>query len=70
VQLLLSADQEDLRKAYTKAIKKGFTHKVRAIESFLIPEEKNVRKTKKSKRNLVRKRTLRKTRPARDELRT
>lgn len=68
VQLLLNADQEDLSKAHTKAIEKGYTHKARAIESFLIPEEINVRKTKKSNRNMARKRTLQKSRPSRNEL--
>ena len=40
VQLFLSADQEDLLKAHAKAIKKGYSNKARAIESFLIPKEK------------------------------
>jgi hypothetical protein len=39
VQLFLSLDQEGLLKAHTKAIEKGYPNKVRAIESFLIPEE-------------------------------
>ena len=69
VQVLLNADQADLKRAYNKAIEKGYLNKARAIESFLIPEEFNVRETKKSKRNMVRKRPLRKTRPTRDELR-
>jgi hypothetical protein len=69
VQLLLNADQADLERAYKNAIDKGYSNKARAIESFFIPEEINVRKTQKSKRNMVRKRPLRKARPPRDELR-
>ena len=38
VQMLLAADQQDLKKAHAKAIGKGFTNKANAIESFLIPE--------------------------------
>jgi len=44
VQLLLNADQTDLRRAYLKAIEKGFTNKARAIESFL--EEKSNEQTR------------------------
>ena len=40
VQLLLNADQTDLKQAHTKAMDKGYPNKARAIESFLIPEEK------------------------------
>jgi hypothetical protein len=39
VQILLSADQADLKRAHNKAIDKGYSNKARAIESFLIPEE-------------------------------
>ena len=39
VQLLLRADQEDLKKAYVKAIEKGYLNKASAIETFLIPED-------------------------------
>jgi hypothetical protein len=35
VQLLLRADQDDLKQAYAKAIEKGYINKARAIESFL-----------------------------------
>jgi hypothetical protein len=38
VQLLLSADRVELKRAYNKAIEKGYSNKARAIESFLIPE--------------------------------
>jgi len=40
VQLFLSADKSELIRTYNKAIEKGYPNKARAIESFLIPEEK------------------------------
>ena len=40
VQTLISADQADLKRAYKKAIDKGYSNKASAIESFLIPEDK------------------------------
>ena len=64
VQLLLGADQNDLKKAYTKAIKKGCPGKAKAIESFL-DEGEYYGKTKKFKRNMERERTMRAVRPAR-----
>jgi hypothetical protein len=70
VQLLLGAEQDDLKRAHAKAIKKGYLSKARAIESFLIEDEINVRKTKKFKRNMVRKRPLRKIRHTRDKVRS
>ena len=69
VQILLSVDQAELKRAHEKAVDKGYGNKARAIESFLIPEETNVRKTKKSKRGAVRKKSLRMARPSRDKLR-
>ena len=39
VQLLLRADQEDLKKAHAKAIEKGYLNKASAIETFLKPED-------------------------------
>ena len=63
VQLLLSADQTELKRAYSKAIEKGYPNKARAIESFLTPEEKinEQRKpfTKKRRRHIDRKRIVR-----------
>ena len=41
VQILLEADQQDLKRAHVKAIEKGFTNKAAAIESFLVPEGMN-----------------------------
>ena len=68
VQLLLEADQGDLKKAHTKAIEKGYLRKAKAIESFLY-EEEYYEKTKKSERNMARKRSLRKVRPSRHKIR-
>jgi len=69
VQLLFNANQEDLNRAYVKAIEMGYYGKAKAIESFLIPEESNARETKISKRNMVRKRSMRAVRFTRDQLR-
>lgn len=66
VQLLLSADQAELRRAYTKAIEKGYSIKARAIQSFLISEETSVRETKIIKRNMVRKGHMRTIRSSRN----
>lgn len=63
VQLLLEADQEDLTRAHNKAIEKGYTNKATAIESFLMPEEiingQHRPKSKKRRRHINRKRTVR-----------
>jgi hypothetical protein len=60
VQLLLRADQADLKKAYQKALDEGYPSKVSALESFIIPEEKHGKRPDKSvKRNLNRERTTR-----------
>jgi len=68
VQLLLGADQNDLKKAYAKAIEKGYPGKARAIESFL-DEGEYYGKTKKSERNMERERTMRAVRPSRHKVR-
>jgi hypothetical protein len=68
VQLFLNQPIEKLIRAYDLAIKKNCPEKAGAIESFM---EANVDgKTKKSKRNLVRKRLGRKIRLTRDEVRS
>jgi len=60
VQLLLRADQADIKKAHKKALDEGYMGKVSALESFLIPEGKHAnRPTKSVKRNLNRERTAR-----------
>ena len=70
VQVMLSTDQAELKRAYSKAIEKGYQNKANAIASFLIPEEINAREAKISKRNMVRKRPMRTARPSRNQLRT
>ena len=70
VQILLAADQEQLKKAYQKAMDKGYTNKAYAIETFL--HERTLdheRETKKPKRGLGRKTVGRMARLKRDQLR-
>jgi hypothetical protein len=69
VQILLRADQEDLKKAYAKAIKHEYFNKAKAITMFLEEEIIENGKTKKSKRNMERKRPLRKARLASHKIR-
>ena len=69
VILLGDADQGDLKRALVKAEEKGFKNKASALKSFIIEDEINGSKTKKSKRNMVRKRPLRAARPSRDKVR-
>jgi hypothetical protein len=60
VLILANASQEDLKKAYQKALYGGYLRKVSALESFIIPEEKyGKRSTKSVKRNINRERTAR-----------
>jgi len=70
VQLLLGADQDGLKRAYAKAIEKGYRNKAKAIESFLVDGgNDDDRETKKSKSYLERARPLRKVRPSRNKIR-
>jgi len=70
VQMLLEADQEDLKRAYSEAIERGKTREANAITSFLIEREvSNDRETKTIRRNLVRERPMREVRPSRNQLR-
>ena len=60
IQLLLPAEQMDLKRAHTKAIDKGYINKANAIESFLEDEgndEQRKPTTKKRGRHPNRKRT-------------
>ena len=60
VQLLLSASQEDLKRAYAKALSLGYQNKARAIESFIIDEEdKNEQKRPEARKFSDRKRSSR-----------
>lgn len=58
VILLADADQNDLKRAHSKAVAKGYPGKAKAIESFLIGETNEQRKpkTKKHRRHSNRKR--------------
>ena len=46
VQILLDADKNDLKRAYTKAIKLGLHNKAKAINIFLSEEQNEQRKPK------------------------
>ena len=70
VQILLQGNQIELKRAYDKAIEKGYPNKARAIESFLQPEEIYVRETKKPKCSSIRKKSMRVVRPSRNQIRT
>ena len=60
VVLLADADQDDLKRAYGKAIAMGYLNKASAIESFLMPEVKDGKRPSKSvRRNIDRKRVAR-----------
>jgi hypothetical protein len=49
VQVLLRADQDDLKRAHKKAVEKKYYNKLSALESFIIPEEiENVRPERNS----------------------
>ena len=69
VLLLAGANQDDLRRSYVKAVEKGLENKASALKSFIIEDEINERKAKKSKRDMVRERSLRKVRPSRYKIR-
>ena len=56
VQILLGAEQLHLKRAYEKAIEKGYHGKATAIKSFLIPEGKDgKRPAKRNRKNINRK---------------
>jgi hypothetical protein len=60
VILLADANQADLKRAYQKALNKGYLRKVSALELFIIPEEKYGRRPDKPvKRNINRERATR-----------
>ena len=70
VRMLLAADQEDLKRAYGKAIERGYSRKAKAIESFLFEGEiTDERETKSIRRNMVRERPMREVRPSRNQIR-
>jgi len=67
VQLLLTADQADLKRAYEKAVRLGYMGKADAIKTFLV--EDIHAETKEPKRDLERKRPLPAVGPARYQVR-
>ena len=50
VILLADAEQEDLKKAYQKALNEGYQRKVSALESFIIQEGKDEQRKPESKK--------------------
>ncbi|MFH2061063.1 MAG: hypothetical protein ABIJ59_19525 [Pseudomonadota bacterium] len=68
VQMLLVADQEELKRAHALAFEKGYPNKAWAIESFL-EEEEHHGKAEHNKRNLERTRSLPASRSARHQIR-
>ena len=69
MQILLTSTQEQIKRAYQKAVHAGLMDKTRALETFLEEEEQDVRKTKKHKRNFIRKGPLRMVRPTSYQIR-
>jgi len=59
VQILLGAEQLHLRRAYEKAIDKGYHGKATAIKSFLILEGDDGKRPEKHRRHFNRKRITR-----------
>ena len=55
VQILLSAEQLHLKRAYEKAVAKGYHGKAEAIKSFLIPGGENGKRPEKYRRHFNRK---------------
>jgi len=55
VQILLRADQEDLKRAYFKAIKHGYQNKAKAVAMFIEKEIKDGKKPEKRRRHFNRK---------------
>ena len=70
MQVLVASSQEKIKKAYQVALDKGMLDKAQILATFLEDEEQDVRKTKKSKRNLIREGPLRMVRPSLNEIRT
>ena len=55
VQILLQAEPIHLKRAYEKAIRKGYESKAKAIKSFLIPEGEDGQRPEKHRRYFNRK---------------
>ena len=69
VQLLLSADQGQLERAYKKAVRLGYMGKASAIKAFLIPEDDDDAETEEPERGMVRERFVQETGFTRDQVR-
>ena len=69
-QMLLSTTQEKIQRAYKKALDAGLLDKAKGLATFLEGEERDERKTKKFKRNLIRESPLRMVRPALNKIGT
>jgi hypothetical protein len=67
VQILLAADQTELKRAYEKAVRLGYMGKADAIKTFLV-EESNA-ETEEPERVMVRERAMQAVRPSRDQVR-
>jgi hypothetical protein len=71
VILLADADQDDLKRAYQKALDKGYPKKVSALESFIIPEGNNEQikpKSKLNRRHSHRKRSIKSVRSKKERI--
>ena len=68
VQLLLEADQGELRRAYDKALFLGYAGKASAIKTFLIPEDEHA-ETEEPERGVVRERSVQAAGFTRDQVR-
>ena len=70
-QVLNSTDQENLKRLYDITIEEGNTEKTKMVKNFLVIKDAggtHDRKTKKSKRSLVRRPLMRLAKPAHDKL--
>jgi hypothetical protein len=67
IQLLLSADQADLKRAYEKADRLGYVGKARAIKCFLVEDEHA--ETEEPERSVVRERFVQAAGFSRDQVR-
>jgi hypothetical protein len=68
VQLLLEADQGQLKRAYEKAVRLCYAGKASAIKTFLIPEDEHA-ETEEPERNMVRERFVQEAGFTRDKVR-
>ena len=68
VQLLLAADQNELKRAYEKAVRLGYMGKACAIKTFLV-EDDNA-ETEEPERGMVRRRFVQEAGFTRDQVRT